>query len=373
MLPRRPSPRDDAVVVIEADDPPDAPSSLDGDPSTAGLALRRATGAGAVNRAGVDPRFRGPAHRACAGRRPCAAALARDRRRDRPRGSSACSPCSAPLLRHRQGATWTVRVRRPGRAVQQVVDTLHGDLDLTADLDGAALAAGADPLGRSGAGDDALPQQGRRSRSPNAHTESPFLCWQPTRQFRVIDADALVVAVLPNQPTRLPADHGGVLPEHAAAGTGAGDSGRRVRTPADRRAAAGARRPAGVGRARRQRQPHAARSAASTVAPPLDHQVRRAERLPGQVDRACSNRMLASSRRATPDRSTSPTGDAITRMSDGEQPWRRRRCDQNRRKRLFHVRGWCTRRRVDHHGRTLADLTIECLPSRHAYAKRQWR
>jgi cell division protein FtsQ len=208
-------PRDDAVVVIEADDLPDA-VVLDGDPSTSGGLTLDGDRSGATGRPGVDPRFRA---RRIAVRR----AEGRKRLRWVVIGGAVllavvavlavlASPLFAIDKVEVDGAVYADPV-----AIQQVVDSLHGDPILTADLDGAARQLEQIPW---------VEAARVTMHFPNRVTieiaeRTPVASFQGVDgQFRVVDADAFVVAVLPNQPVDYPPITG-VLP-NTEAGTGAG-------------------------------------------------------------------------------------------------------------------------------------------------------
>lgn len=205
-------PSEEAVVVIEADDLPDA-IVLDGDPSTGGRVL---DGSGAAGRPGVDPRFRA---------RRIAVLRAESRKRLRwamIAGAvllvvvAVLAVLASPLL-----AIDTVEVDgavyADPAAIQEVVDALHGEPILTADLDGAARRLEQIPWVEAARVTMHMPNRVTieiAERTPVASFQGTDL------QFRVIDADAFVVAVLPNPPADYPPITG-VLP-NTPAGTGAG-------------------------------------------------------------------------------------------------------------------------------------------------------
>jgi cell division protein FtsQ len=206
-------PREDAVVVIEADDLPDA-VVLDGDPSTGGLGL--ADGTGAAGRPGVDPRFRA---------RRIAVRRAEGRKRLRWAAIAGivllavvavlavlASPLFAIDRVDVDGAVYA-----DPAAIQQVVDSLHGDPILTADLDGAARELEQIPWVEAARVTMRFPNRVTIEIAERTPVAS-FL--GADGQYRVIDADAFVVAVLPNPPADYPPITG-VLP-NTPAGTGAG-------------------------------------------------------------------------------------------------------------------------------------------------------
>lgn len=206
------APRDEALVVIEADDLPDA-VVLDGDPSTGGLAL---DGDRSGGRPGVDPRFRA---RRIAVRR----AEGRKRLRWVAIGGAVvlavvgvlavlASPLFAIDHVDVEGAVYA-----DPAAIQEVVDALHGDPILTADLDAAARRLEQIPWVEAARVSMHFPNRVTieiAERTPVASYRGA------DGQFRVVDADAFVVAVLPNQPLDYPPITG-VLP-NTSAGTGAG-------------------------------------------------------------------------------------------------------------------------------------------------------
>lgn len=205
-------PRDEAVVVIEADDLPDA-VVLDGDPSTGGF---DGDGSGAVKRPGVDPRFRA---RRIAVRR----AEGRKRLRWFVIGAGivlvvvgVLAVLASPLFAIDKVDVEGVVYADPA-AVQAVVDSLEGDPILTADLDGAARKLEQIPWVEAARVTMHFPNKV----SIEIAERTPVASFKGAdAQFRVVDADAFVVAVLPNQPLDYPPITG-VLP-NSAAGSGAG-------------------------------------------------------------------------------------------------------------------------------------------------------
>lgn len=204
--------REESVVVIEADDLPDA-VVLDGDPSSGGLDR---DGSGASKRPSVDPRFRA---------RRIAVRRAEGRKRLRwlivgggvvVVAALVLALLASPLMAIDRvdvdGAVYADRA-----AIQQVVDSLQGEPILTADLDGAARRLEQIPWVASARVSMHLPNRV----SIEIAERAPVASFQGADgQFRVIDADAFVVAVLPNQPLDYPPITG-VLP-NTPAGNGAG-------------------------------------------------------------------------------------------------------------------------------------------------------
>jgi cell division protein FtsQ len=206
-------PREDPVVVIEADDLPDA-VVLDGDPSSGGPAVF--DGDASSKRLGVDPRFRA---------RRIAVRRAEGRKRLRWFVVAAAvllvavgvlAVLASPLF-----AIDTVDVEgnvyADPAAIQAVVDSLEGKPILTADLDSATARIEAIPWVAAAHVTMHFPHRV----SIQIAERTPVASFAGTDgQYRVIDGDAYVVAVLPNAPLDYPPITG-ILP-NTAAGADAG-------------------------------------------------------------------------------------------------------------------------------------------------------
>ena len=202
----------ESVVVIEVDDLPDA-VTLDGDPSTTGGVMDSDA---ALNRPKVDPRFRA---RRIAVRR----AASRQRLRWFVVGGVVLLVVVAALVVLASPLFAIDRVEVDGNvyadpaAIQAVVDELHGDPILTADLDGAREQLEAIPWVKSARVSMHFPHRV----SIELAERTPVASFQGTDlQYRVIDADGSVIAVLPNAPIDYPPITG-ILP-NTAAGDSAG-------------------------------------------------------------------------------------------------------------------------------------------------------
>jgi cell division protein FtsQ len=188
---------------------------LDGDPSTGGLGL--ADGTGAAGRPNVDPRFRA---------RRIAVRRAEGRKRLRWAAIAGIvllavvavlAVLASPLFAIDEVDVDGAVYADPA-AIQQVVDALHGDPILTADLDGAARQLEQIPWVEAARVTMHFPNRV----SIEIAERTPVASFMGTDgSFRVIDEDAFVVAELgPNPPADYPPITG-VLP-NTPAGTGAG-------------------------------------------------------------------------------------------------------------------------------------------------------
>ncbi len=202
------TPPAESVVVIEADDLPDA-VTLDGDPSSAGASVIDTDAT--LNRPKVHPRFRA---------RRIAVRRAAGRRRLRwfvvagvvvVVAAAALLVLASPLFDIEQ-VDVEGNVYADPAAVQAVADGLHGDPILTADLDGARNQLESIPWVESARVTMHFPHR----IAIEIMERTPVASFQGTDgQYRVVDDDGFVVAVLPNEPIDYPPITG-ILPNPAA-------------------------------------------------------------------------------------------------------------------------------------------------------------
>lgn len=211
----KPSTPVESVVVIEADDLPDA-VTLDGDPSTGGPAVIDSDAA--VDQSLVHPRFRA---------RRIAVRRAEGRRRLRwfVVGGIVVLVVLAVLALLASPLFDIERVDVEGNvyadpaAIQAVVDDLHGDPILTADLDGARDRIEAIPWVKSARVTMHFPHRV----TIEILERTPVASFMGTDgSYRVVDADGFVVAVLGGEPIDYPPITG-ILPNpQAGESAGAG-------------------------------------------------------------------------------------------------------------------------------------------------------